>query len=160
MVGNKTANSGLVKQLLQFKVEGLNYALPLDAVDRVASMVEFTPLPEAPDIVLGVIRWRGRIVPLLNLRKRFRLKEQPPNWTDSVIIARTRSRQVALVVDTIVGVLDCGIDQAKSPDNILPGIKYVSGVLTVGGDLILIHDLDQFLALEEQARLDELVAAG
>jgi purine-binding chemotaxis protein CheW len=145
--------------LLQFKVEGLNYAISLDVVDRVTRMVEYAPLPEAPAIVYGVIRWQGQVVALLNLRKRFRLNERPPAWTDSVIIAHTKSRLVSLAVDSVVGVVNYRIYDAKSPEIILPGIKYVTGVLQAGDELILIHDLDQFLALEEERRLDELVAA-
>lgn len=146
-----------LNQLLQFTLDGFHYAVELPRVERVARMVEYAPLPEAPDIVLGVIRWQGRVVPLLNLRKRFRLEDRPPSWTDHLIIARTKVRPVSLAVDAVIGVLDCRIEEMNSPEKIVPGTKYVSGMLETGGNLVLIHDLDQFLALDEQARLDSAI---
>ncbi|MDB6169570.1 MAG: chemotaxis protein CheW, partial [Verrucomicrobia bacterium] len=63
-------------QIVVFRLDAQRYALSLTAVDRIARAVEITPLPNAPDIVLGVINVSGRVLPVLNLRRRFRMRER------------------------------------------------------------------------------------
>jgi purine-binding chemotaxis protein CheW len=60
-----------LNQLVVFAFDEQRYALHLSAVERIVRMVEITPLPKAPEIVLGVVNVQGRIVPIVNIRKRF-----------------------------------------------------------------------------------------
>ena len=59
-------------QIVVFALDEPRYALPLSAVERVVRAVEITPLPKAPEIVLGVINMQGQVVPAVDIRKRFR----------------------------------------------------------------------------------------
>jgi purine-binding chemotaxis protein CheW len=61
--------------LVVFTLDARRYAVPLSTVERIIRAVEITPLPQAPEIVLGVINVQGRIIPVVNTRKRFRLPE-------------------------------------------------------------------------------------
>ena len=70
-----------------FTLDGLFYAVSLSAVSRVIRAVEITPLPKAPPIVLGVINLGGRIIPVVNIRKRFLLPERELELTDQLIVA-------------------------------------------------------------------------
>jgi purine-binding chemotaxis protein CheW len=63
-------------QLVVFTLGQQRYGLPLSSVERAARIVEITPLPNAPEIVLGVINVQGRLMPVVNLRHRFRLPER------------------------------------------------------------------------------------
>ena len=63
-------------QLVVFALDDQRYALHLSAVDRVVPMVRVTPLPKAPDIVIGVVNVQGRVIPVINMRRRFRLPER------------------------------------------------------------------------------------
>jgi purine-binding chemotaxis protein CheW len=60
-----------LNQLVVLTLDEQRYALHLSAVERIVRMVEITPLPKAPQIVLGVVNVQGRIVPIVNIRKRF-----------------------------------------------------------------------------------------
>ena len=62
--------------IVVFTLDEQRYALHLLAVERVVRAVEVTALPEAPEIVLGVVNVKGRIVPVINVRRRFRLPER------------------------------------------------------------------------------------
>lgn len=116
-------------------------------------MVEVTPLPKAPEIVLGVINLRGAIVPVLNIRRRFRLPEREAGLGDQLLVARTARRTVALVVDEMRGTIVHAAQQAIAPEEIVPGLEYVSGVVKLADGMLFIHDLDAFLSLEEEEAL-------
>ena len=137
-----------------FLLAGQRYALPLAAVDQVVRAVEYTVLPKAPDIVLGIINARGRVIPLINIRRRFRLLEREVALTDQMVIAHTARRPVALLVDGVAGMLENPEHGTVSVADILPDADYVDGVVKLQDGLILIHDLDRFLSLEEEDSLD------
>lgn len=87
--------------LIIFTLDDQRYALPLPAVDRVVRMVAIIPLPNAPDIVLGVVNFQGRVIPVIDVRRRFRLPEREIALTDQLLVAHTARRPVALVADAV-----------------------------------------------------------
>lgn len=141
-------------QFVVFTLDEQRFGLELTAVERVVRRVEITPLPKAPEIVLGVVNVRGRVIPVVDIRRRFRLPERRPALSDQIIIARTAQRAVALAVDATIEVLDRPQEDIIEALRVLPGIEYVEGVLKLEDGLILIHDLNRFLSLEEEAALD------
>jgi purine-binding chemotaxis protein CheW len=146
-----------LRQLVVFTLDDQRYALGLSAVDRAVRMVEITPLPKAPGIVLGVINVSGRIVPVLNIRRRFRLDEREPGLGDQLIIARTARRTVALVADGVSDVVERPESEIVPPDAIVPGMEHVAGVVKLEDGMIFIHDLDGFLSLEEEEALQAAI---
>jgi purine-binding chemotaxis protein CheW len=145
----------LSDKLVVFVLDEQLYALRLAAVERVVRAVEVMPLPKAPEIVLGVINAQGRIVPVVNVRKRFQLPEREVELSDQFIIARTSRRTVALVVDAVNDVVPCPEAQVVAAEKILPGLEHVSGVLKLSDGMIFVHDLDRFLSLDEEQALGE-----
>ena len=141
-------------QIIIFTLDDQRYGLPLPAVERVVRMVDITPLPKAPDNVLGIINMQGRVIPVINMRRRFRLPEWELALTDQLIIAHTARRPVALVADAVTDVHEYAEQEAVAAQDILPGVEYVAGVVKLENGLILIHDMDKFLSLEEDAQLD------
>lgn len=139
--------------LVIFTLDSQHYALHLTVVERAVRMVEITPLPHAPEIVLGVVNLQGRIVPVLNLRKRFHLPERTAGVGDQLLIARTSRRTVALVVDAVSGVVDHPVQETIVPATIVPGLEYVTGVVKLADGMLFIHDLDGFLSLDEEEAL-------
>ena len=144
--------------LVVFNLDSQLYALALSTVERAVRMVEITPLPRAPEIVLGVVNIQGRIIPVLNLRKRFRLPERRAGVGDQLLIARTSRRAVSLVVDAVCGVIECPEQGAIAPATIVPGLEYVTGVVKLSDGMLFIHDLDEFLSLEEEEALAAAVS--
>jgi purine-binding chemotaxis protein CheW len=88
------------------------------------------------------------------MRRRFRLPERDIALTDQLVIAHTRQRPVALVADAVDGIFEYTEPDIVGAETILPGLEYIDGVVKLGDGLILIHNLDRFLSLEEAASLD------
>lgn len=149
-----------LNSLLVFTLNGQRYALRLSAVDRVIRIAAITLLPKAPNIVLGVINVQGRVIPVINMRQRFCLPVRELSLTDQLVIAHTTRRPVALVADTVLKVIeDCAQNQFET-EQILPQVEYVEGVVKLADGLILIHDLNKFLSLEEEGSLDQALNAS
>jgi len=117
--------------LLVLTLDEQRYALPLSAVERVVRAVAVTPLPQAPEIVLGVVNVHGQLVPVVNLRKWFHLPQRDIELSDRFIIARTRRQPVIVIADAVAGV-----QESDTQD-----------------DVILIHDLETCFSLDEEQAL-------
>jgi len=145
-------------ELSAFTVAGHAFALPLAAVERVVPMVAITPLPQAPEVLAGVISVGGRVVPVVNLRRRFRLQERGATLADRLLLVRSSRRELALWVDDVSGVVRIAPQEIVHATELVPGIGQVKGIAGLAGGLVLIHDLDQCLALDEELSLSRAMA--
>jgi len=141
--------------LITFILEEQKIALHLSNVDRVVMAAEITTLPKAPDIVLGIINVGGKIIPVVNTRKRFRMPDRDLRLSDQFIMAHTARRTVALWVDTVTDIIEPASQEMIDAGDILPNLEYVEGVVKLKDGMILIHDLEQFLSLQEEKALHE-----
>jgi purine-binding chemotaxis protein CheW len=148
----------MLNQLVAFILGEQKYALALTAVQRVVRMVEVTPLPKAPEIVLGVIDFQGAIIPVMNMRKRFGLPETEISLSDQLIVADTVTRRVALVVNSVTGVLERAAEEVTETETITPGAQYVEGITRLQGSILFIHNLEHFLSGKEGRQVDGLLA--
>jgi len=105
-------------------------------------------------VVLGVINLAGRVVPVMSTRQRFGLPEKEPDLSDQFIIARAAMRTVALLVDSVSALVEVSAEDVVQAAGILPHMDYVDGVAKLEDGMILIHDIDKFLSLEEARMLD------
>ncbi|MCI0407903.1 MAG: chemotaxis protein CheW [Acidobacteria bacterium] len=140
-------------QLVLFVIEGQRYALPLSTVERVLPMVAVSPLPQAPPVVLGVINVHGRVIPVLDLRRRFGLSPHDYGLIANLLLVWTARRTLALPVDEVVGVQEVSEAAVTPPHAILPGIGHVAGIVPLTDGLLFIHDLEACLSLDEEQRL-------
>jgi len=144
---------GVRNQLVVFSLDEQRYALPLSAVERVVRAVEITPLPKAPEVVLGVIDVGGRIIPAVDIRKRFRLPARELGLDDRFIIARTSKQRVALVVDSVAGIHGSADGELVSAEEALPFAAYLKGAAKMEDGIVLLLDVDRFLGLDEERSL-------
>jgi purine-binding chemotaxis protein CheW len=107
-------------QIVVFTLGDRRYGLPLSAVERIVRVVDVTSLPKAPDIVLGVVNVQGRVIPVINVLRRFRLPEREIALTDQMVVARVARRPVALVVDSVTGALEYSEHEAVAAQDVLP----------------------------------------
>jgi purine-binding chemotaxis protein CheW len=141
--------------LIVFDIEGQRYALPLHDVERVLPMVAVSPLPKAPAVALGVINLHGKIIPVLDVRRRFGLPSRDYGLTAHLLVARTVRRSLALPVDAVLGVRHVATETVTPPDGVLPGIGHVAGIAALADGLLFIHDLETFLSLDDEQRLTD-----
>lgn len=144
-----------IKQLLVFTLDDQHYAIRLGAVERVVRAVEVTPLPDAPEIVRGIINVQGRFVPVIDLRRCFRLPEREIRLSDQFVISAASQRTVAFAVDAVHGVVRCPEDAVVPVAEILPGIGALQGVMKLTDGMVLIPDIDKVFSPDEEARLDQ-----
>ncbi len=140
--------------ILIYHIGEQGYGLFLSDVERTVRAVAITPVVDAPENILGFINFQGRVIPVMNMRKKLRLTERDVNLGDQFIIARTARHTVALVVDSVEGVIERSKAEVITDEKIVPGLENLKGVLKLQDGLILIHDLDRFFFQEEGENLD------
>jgi purine-binding chemotaxis protein CheW len=148
----------LADQMLVFALDEQRYALRLYSVKRIVRIPEITVLPHAPEIVLGLVSVQGKVIPVINIRKRFGLSHRDLDVSNHLVIACTSHRNVGLVVDMAIGVIERTEEVAIAAARICPSLNYVEGVVKLDGELVLIHNLDMFLSLEEERVLEQAMA--
>jgi purine-binding chemotaxis protein CheW len=147
-----------LREVLIFEVAGQRYGLPALDVQELLRMAALTPLPSGPPIVEGVINIRGKVVPVLDLRTRFRLPAKAAEHTDHVVVARAGERQVALRVDRALELRSLAPADLQDTEGVMPGVDYVAQLAKLPDGLVLIHDLRTFLSHAEAADLDQALA--
>ncbi|MDP2256577.1 MAG: chemotaxis protein CheW [Polaromonas sp.] len=151
--------ASLIRWVL-LKVDGQTYALPLAAVDRVLRMAEVTPLPGAPDVVEGVVNMQGEVLTVVSIRRRLGLAHRGIAVSDSLVLARARTRRLAIIAESVLGVVERPADAVASTGGIARGSQHIEGVLKTSDGLVLIYDLDRFFSPEEEKSLDLALERG
>jgi purine-binding chemotaxis protein CheW len=120
--------------------------------------VAVAPLLDAPPIIEGVVDSRGRIVPVLDVRSRFGLPGRPLDTTQHFVLAEAGTRIVALRVDRALDLLEVPLADIESAARAAPGSRHTEGVARLPDGLVVIHDLERFLSLDEERHLDDALA--
>lgn len=135
--------------IIIFYIDDQHYAFDLSFIERVVSIVEITPLPNANPAVMGAINLQGEIVPVVNLRKLLAKQERSLELSDKLMISNVKGKKYALWVDGIQEIKN--FDQSKfiPTKSIFPEVKASDYVIKETGKITLIYDLNQLLqALE------------
>ncbi|MFA6033312.1 MAG: chemotaxis protein CheW [Myxococcota bacterium] len=131
-----------------FSIDGQRIAIHFALVDRVVLAAEITRLPESPPLVLGVVKVGHEVIPAINLRKIFGLPEREIEPSDQFILAHANDLKVALVVDSVEGIVEVGQSEMVTAESIFPGITGIEGVIDGGATIILVEDLEALLLKE------------
>ena len=148
---------------LVFDVGGQRFGLPVEHVVQIVEMVELTPLPKAPEIVAGVINFHGRVIPLVDVRKRLNLVPQPYSLRTPIVVSRLHDHVTGLIVDSVSGVIEVPLAQVVDPGEIFsaetrPPLPLLRGVARLNDGLLLILDLGTFLSREEEKSLNRALS--
>jgi purine-binding chemotaxis protein CheW len=153
-----------ILQLVTFKLENEEFGVDILKVQEIMRTVEITRIPNAPEFVEGVINLRGKIIPIVDLRKRlgFRSKEWDPRTR--IIVVELDGLTIGFVVDSVSEVLRIPRDTIEPPPSIVSGIEsdYIEGVGKTGERLLLLLELGNVLKEKEKraARNIEVAADG
>jgi purine-binding chemotaxis protein CheW len=130
-----------------FELAGTAYALPSDAVLRMEMVEAVTPVPNAPPFVDGVVFSRGRVVPAVNLRRRFGFDKVPYDVRTRLIVAGHADRVVGLIVDSAREFVKIPADAIQPPPEAMGGTSghYLAGIATIDDKVILIIDVGEVL---------------
>jgi purine-binding chemotaxis protein CheW len=132
--------------IIGFRVGRETYGVPITAVHEIVRVPQVTAVPDAPDYIEGVINLRGRIVSILDLRKRFR-EPAEPGGKNRILVAESRGKLVGLIVDSASEVLKIPAAEVDPPPALLQEgtLNCVTGVGKLPGRLIILLDLERLL---------------
>ncbi|MDD5224629.1 MAG: chemotaxis protein CheW [bacterium] len=138
-------------QLARLLVEGENFALNIMIIKEIARLPEITRIPQAPDFLEGFINLRGAVIPLINLSRRLGLGTGALQPKARVVIVKHENEVFGLVVDEVLGVIRIPASEILPPPRVIRGKipEFLGGVVRLGGELILVLDLEKVLSLEE-----------
>ncbi len=149
-------------QLVTFKLKNEEFGINVHKVDRINRFKEdeVTKVPKAPDYIIGVVNRMGRILPVVDLRRRLGFEPKPSDKYTRVIDYRLEDdSMVGFMVDEVTGVKRIYQDQIEPSPPIIAGIEseYISGICRLDEGLIILLDLDRLLTPAEKEKLKEVV---
>lgn len=133
---------------LEFTLGPKHFALPLENVERVVHAVEVTIPPEAPGMVEGLVNYKGQILPVIDISPQFRLAKQPIEPAHHFIVVTVGKKKYILIGHTVPGVMKTPGDKIVSPGNIVEGVEFLSGVITMEKGMMLIPDLKKLFSFD------------
>jgi purine-binding chemotaxis protein CheW len=150
-----------VQQIVGFRVGKENFGVPIGIVHEIVRMMEITVVPDAPTFIEGVINLRGRIIPVVDLRKRF--AEQPQeSRRNRILVAEIDGHHIGLVVDSASEVLKLNSDSIDPPPSIFEhgDLNYVTGVGKLNGKLVILIDLAKIMQVGDLRRISDFANAA
>jgi len=132
-------------EVLEFSLAQERFAVETRYLREVYPLKELTPLPGTPPFVLGIVNVRGRILPVLDIKRFFELPEQGLTDLHRIILVHGRDLELGLLADAIVGVRPVPVDSLQSSLPTLTGIRsdYLKGVTA---ERLVVLDVDRILA--------------
>ena len=144
-------------QLVSFHLAGEEYALEILRVQEIIRTQELTRVPNSPPFVEGVINLRGRVIPVVGLRKRFGLDPIPADKHTRIVVVEVHGTVVGLVVDSVSEVLRMAADTIAPPPRLgKVEREYISGVGKLENRLLLLLDVDHLLSTQEQDQVGQV----
>jgi len=143
--------------IVGFRIGRETFGVPIALVHEIVRVPDITSVPDAPDYVEGVINLRGKIIPVIDLRKRFGEKEITSTKKNRILVAEVDTKRVGLIVDAASEVLKIPPADIDDPPNVFEEgeLNYVTGVGKLQGRLIMMVELSKILQRGELRRLGE-----
>ncbi|MBI2570672.1 MAG: chemotaxis protein CheW [Candidatus Schekmanbacteria bacterium] len=122
-----------------FALEGRLYGLEILSLDEITMMPAITFVPRSPSFYLGITSARGRIVPIVDLRRRMNMPPRSPDKMTRVIVVRPDEEPVGLVVDSVIAVTRLDLAAVEPPPATLPAAtgSFLSGIVRMKSDEIV-----------------------
>ncbi|MFW6134155.1 MAG: chemotaxis protein CheW [Elusimicrobiota bacterium] len=156
---NKTPN--ISSQYIVVQLANEEYGISIVQVERLIQVPEITKVPNMPDFAEGVINLRGKIIPIIDLRKKFNLPEK--EWDDKtrIVVVIIESQTVGLIADGVSEVITLDPDQIDEVPSAMStissvGTEYLKGIGKVGDRLIILMNMDKIITSEEKESLKNI----
>jgi len=151
-------------QVVGFRIGNETFGVRIGAVREIVRVPEITAVPNAPDTIEGVINLRGKIIPVMDLRKRFGQAAVQPDKRNRILVVELEKKLVGLIVNSASEVLKIPPSEVEAPGAVFADTEssYVTGVGKLKGRLIILLDIAKLLHRSDFKKLEEaadLVAA-
>jgi len=144
-------------QVVGFRIGNETYGVRIASVREIVRVPEITMVPNAPDIIEGVINLRGKIIPVMDLRKRFGDTAVQPDRRNRILVVELDHKLLGLIVSSASEVLKIPPSEIESPGSVFAEgeSSYVTGVGKLKGRLIILLDISKLLRQPEFKKLEE-----
>lgn len=138
-------------QLVTFSIGEEEFGVDILKVQEIIRTMEITKVPRAPEFVEGVINLRGKVIPIIDLRRRFGLDFKTHDKDTRIIVIEINNIVVGFVVDAVSEVLRIPANTVEPPPPVVAGVDsdYISGVGKLQDRLLILLDLDKLLSSED-----------
>jgi len=149
------------QQIVTFRLGEDLFAADINDVERVLRYAEPTPVPNVPDWVQGVIEYRSRVVPVIDLRVRFELDPSAPTGATRLMVLSSEGEWIAAVVDAVMEVVSIGSVPLAPPPPLFKGMAadFLKGILRRNERLVIVLDVTRLLATRDRLAFDRDVLA-
>src|SRR5215475_6001913 len=144
-------------QVVGFRIGNETYGVRIGAVREIVRVPEITAVPSAPETVEGVINLRGKIIPVMDLRKRFGHVDIQPDKKNRILVVELQNKLIGLIVNAASEVLKIPPSEIEPPGSVFAEgeSSYVTGVGKLKGRLIILLDVSKLLQQPEFKKFEE-----
>ena len=149
-------------QLVGFRIGDETYGVQIGSVREIVRVPEITAVPNAPEMIEGVINLRGKIIPVMDLRKRFRASSVQPDKKNRILVVEVEGRLLGLIVSSASEVLKIPPSEIEAPGTVFAEgeSSYVTGVGKLKGRLIILLDIVRLLRQPEFKKFEKFEEAA
>ncbi len=142
-------------QIVVFELASEHFGVNIAAVESIIKMQEITKMPRSPRFVEGVTNLRGKVLPVVDLRKRFGLPSQEVSKDSRIVVVTISGAEVGMVVDAVSEVLTVPADCVEPAPAIATTVdsSFITGIAKLDGRLVILLDLAEILTEAEQGEL-------
>lgn len=146
--------SGNEIQLVIFKLGKEEYGVSILQVQEIKRMTDITRVPHTPDYIRGVINLRGSVLPVVDLKKRLNLPQQPYTDDTRIIIVKIEDIAVGMIVDAVSEVMAIQQENIEAPE-VVSGIAadYLSGVGKMDNRLLILLNLETITGIGQEIKV-------
>lgn len=153
---SRHGQQGLI-QLVSFHIDGEEFGLDILRVQEIIRIQPLTRVPNSPDFVDGVINLRGKVIPVIALRKRFGLPDQAHDKQTRIVVVEVNGNILGFIVDSVSEVLRVPAETVEPPPRLgKVEREYVSGVGKLDDRLLILLDVDRLMSESDQAMIQEV----
>ena len=148
-------------QLVIFKLGEEEFGVDILRVQEINRMLKITAVPNSPDFIEGVVNLRGRIIPIVNLKKRLNLVEKEWDNKTRIIVVELDNKTVGFIVDEVSEVLRIDSNIIETPPPMVEGInsEFITSVVKLNEKLLILLDLNKLVSNEEFAATEGSVTS-
>jgi len=148
-----------ILQLVGFKIGNEEFGINILVVQEIIKVIDITTVPNASNYIAGVINLRGRITPIVHLRKRLHLPIIKHNKDTRIIVVEIEGKTIGFIVDEVQEVLRISTNITEKPPELVSDVEseYITAVAKLEDRLLILLDIDKTLANEELKELEATV---
>lgn len=146
-------------RLVVFKLGEEEFGAPIHQVHEILRLVEITRVPRAPRFIEGVVNLRGRIIPILDLRRRFDLPlDASPKKKQRIMEVEVETQVLGMIVDEVIEVVRLPVDAIEPPPAMVADIagEYLAGIGKLPGRILIMLNFDKILSEEETHQIEQV----